>query len=74
MRKKLQEKISEKEKMNEILEMTKSKVVSILNSMNEDELVSKREFKSREEFENHILEIIGKVRDKLFEEMKKKTN
>jgi uncharacterized protein (UPF0147 family) len=71
MRDKLKEKISEKEKIDEMLDLTKSKVISILNSMNEDEIMPKEEFKSEEEFKGHILEVVGKVRSKLYEEMKK---
>ena len=67
---KLQEKISEKSKMDEMLNLTKSKIISILNSMNADELIPKKEFKSEQDFKNHILSIIQKVRNKLFEEMK----
>lgn len=70
MRSKLHEKISEKGKIDEMLNLTKSKTISILNSMNVDELIPKKEFKSEHDFKNHVLFIIQKVRNKLSEEMK----
>jgi hypothetical protein len=66
----LGKKIPDKDKLNKMLGRTESRIKSILNSMPVDELVPKRDFKSEKDFENHVLSIIKKVRNKLFQEMK----
>ncbi len=71
MENKLRENPLGEKKTERLLELTKSKIISILNSMNEDELVPKGEFKSEQDFKSHVLGVIGKVRNGLFEDMKK---
>jgi hypothetical protein len=66
----LGERISDNRRKNELLNLTKSRIISILNSMGVDDLVPKKEFKSELDFENHVLSVIQKVRNKLFQEMK----
>jgi hypothetical protein len=66
---KLKSKISEEEKRKEMLIVTRSKLVSILNSLGKEDLLPKGDPKSPQDFEDHILKVIQKTRRKLLVEM-----
>lgn len=74
MKSELKEKISDKKKVEELLALTEKKLVVVLDSMNERELVPSKEFKSSNDLQNHILDVIKKVKEKLSVEIKKEEN
>jgi hypothetical protein len=73
MENQLGNRLSDEEKAKEMMELTRASLNSILNALHEDELLPKREFASQQDFENHILEIVRKVRKKLLNEIEKES-
>jgi hypothetical protein len=71
MYEKLKNKISDEEKRKEMISLTRSNLDSILKSFGEKELLPKKDFSSQQDFEEHILKIVQKVRQKLLVEMEK---
>jgi len=67
----LKGKISDDEKRKEMIGLTRSKLDSILNSFGEKELLPKKDFSSQQEFEEHILKIVRKARQRLIMDMEK---
>lgn len=68
---KLEYRISDSEKRKEMISLTRSKLVSILNSLGKEDLLPKGEPKSPQDFEDHILKVVQKTRQKLLAEMEK---
>jgi len=68
---KLEEKISDEEKRKEMISLTRSKLVTILNSFDHEELLPQKDFDSQQDFEKHILKLVQKARQKLLIEMEK---
>jgi hypothetical protein len=71
MNDKLASKITDEKKRLEIIKFTRSRLHDILNSLNQDELLPKRDIKSEQDFEKHILKVIQQIRQRLVSEIEK---
>jgi len=67
----LKEKVSDQDKRNELFKLINSKLVEILGSMDEKELLPMHEPKSQQEFENHLHTLLQKVKKRLLADMRK---
>ena len=71
MNDKLASKMTAEKKRLEIIKFTRSRLHDILNSLNQDELLPKRDIKSEQDFEKHILKVIQQIRQRLVSEIEK---
>jgi hypothetical protein len=68
---KLASKVADEKKRAEMIKFTRSRLQYIMNSLNQDELLPKRDIKSEQDFEKHLLKIIQQVRQTLTNEIER---
>ena len=67
----LRDRLSDEEKVKEMKTLTCSKLLSILKTFNENELLPPKDFETSQDFEHHILIIEKKVKKLLLNELDK---
>jgi len=66
---KLMTKVTNEKKRSELISFTRLRLQDILSSLDQDEVLSKQEIRSREDFMKHIQKVIRKVKQKLISEI-----
>jgi hypothetical protein len=70
---KLESEVDDKVKRNQIKKFTESRLSDILNTLSKNDLLPKKPVESKQDFEEHILELVNLVRDKLLRVVRKET-